>query len=933
MKKTFLFFLACLLTIAGYAQPGSLDATFNIGTGVNSQVYALSVQSDGKIIAGGIFTSFNGTACNRIARLNTDGSLDTGFNLGSGFNNVIYALSAQPNGKILVVGNFTSFNGTTCNRIARLNADGSLDAGFNIGIGTGFDNDVRAFAVQSDGKIIVGGSFTSFNPPGPSRNRIVRLNTDGSLDASFNTGTGFSGGFVNALYIQSDGKIVVGGEFTSYNGTACNYINRLNPDGSLDAGFNFNIGTGFNNQVIAFAVQSDGKIIVGGRFTSFNPPGPPRNRIVRLNTDGSLDAGFNTGTGFSSDVLALAVQSDGKILVGGQFGDFNGVSQLVIARLNTNGSLDTGFASVLGNSVRALVLQLDGKVLVGGDFNNFNGNPNRIARLIGNTPIATSVFVSPSGNDANDGLTSGTAKATIGAGLTLVDEGGTVRIAAGTYNETVAVTKNVTFIPSDPVNVQNLTMNGAGKTLTLSAALRVSQVVALQAGNITTNGSLILSSSATGTALIDNFTSGYTGTITGNIQARVYVANANPGYRYFGSPVTGATTSFFGFNTFNYNESIVTTNMNNGWQAYTGALNPLAGYNVFQTTAGNETYTLTGTANTGTYDRNITRQVANGTLNPSAGFNALGNPYPSPISWSALNTLNSGVTTGTAWLFKTTALYAGQWASINSAGVGVNGATNMIASSQGFMVRKATAGTSNFTINNSVRSNVFANNGNYLRPQDYPLVRLKITNGEYADELVVYAQNGASDKFDIGFDTEKFGGASDRPYITTQSENQNVCIYATDNLERKLELPLTVRTNGNYYFEMSEKNKITEKVYLLDKLTSTLHDLSTPYSFTFTGTQSNRFVLVLGNDAQSTTLQQSPIQIWSSEKVVYTRFKDLSLAQSSQMDILNIDGKSVANDIKINALEQKHTLEVPTGIYIVRVRNAEGTTTQKIIIQ
>lgn len=373
--------------------------------------------------------------------------------------------------------------------------------------------------------------------------------------------------------------------------------------------------------------------------------------------------------------------------------------------------------------------------------------------------------------------------------------------------------------------------------------------------------------------------------------------------------------------------------MNNGWQAYTGALNPLAGYNVFQTTAGNETYTLTGTANTGTYDRNITRQVANGTLNPSAGFNALGNPYPLPISWSALNTLNSGVTTGTAWLFKTTALYAGQWASINSAGVGVNGATNMIASSQGFLVRKATAGTSNFTINNSVRSNVFANNGNYLRPQDYPLVRLKITNGEYADELVVYAQNGASDKFDIGFDTEKFGGASDRPYITTQSENQNVCIYATDNLERKLELPLTVRTNGNYYFEMSEKNKITEKVYLLDKLTSTLHDLSTPYSFTFTGTQSNRFVLVLGNDAQSTTLQQLPVQIWSSEKVVYTRFKDLSLAQSSQMDILNIDGKSVANDIKINALEQKHTLEVPTGIYIVRVRNAEGTTTQKIIIQ
>ncbi len=564
---------------------------------------------------------------------------------------------------------------------------------------------------------------------------------------------------------------------------------------------------------------------------------------------------------------------------------------------------------------------------------------------IGTMPAVTSVFVSSTGSDSNDGLTAGTPKLTIANALTTVNEGGTVNIATGNYAEIISVTKNVTFATTGTVFVGNITMNGTGKTLTLPNPLQVGSVN-LTAGTLASGGNLILTSNALGTGIIDDFSGGFTGNITGNIQVQRYVGNANVGYRYFGSPVTGATASQFGFSTFNYNESSATTNMNNAWQAYSGILNPLAGYNVFQTTAGNQTYTLTGTMNTGTFNMNVTRQVANGNVNPSAGFNALGNPYPSPISWTALLGLNSGVTTGSAWLFKTTALYAGQWASLNSVGVGTNGATNMIASMQGFMVRKATSGTSNFTINNSVRNNVLTNNGNYLRNLNFPLVRLQLTNGQFADEMVVYAQDGATDNFDMGFDTEKFGGASDRPFICTKSENQNVSIYATDELKKGITLPLNVRTNGAYYFQITEKTKLNEKVYLLDKNTNTLHDLSTPYNFNFIGTQNDRFFLVIEkiiinpvdtdivtNPTNNTVVKPST-EVWSNEKSIYTRFSSVELAQESTLEITTLEGKTLVNDLKCKSISEKHTFEyLPTGIYLARVKNAQGVITKKISIQ
>lgn len=354
---------------------GSMDAGFSTGTGINGAVACLDVQADGKIIVGGGFTSYDGIVRNRIARANTDGTADAAFCHEAGANDIIYAIALQSDGKILIGGSFTTYGGTACNYITRLNADGSPDATFNSG-GTGANTLVRYIAIQPDGKILIGGIFTSYN--GTSRNYIARLNSNGSLDTGFNPGTG-ANSHVYSLAIQSDGKILIGGDFTSYNGTARNYIARLNTDGSLDTGFN--PGTGANSYVNAVSVLSDGKILIGGNFTSYN--GTTRFHIARINADGSLDTGFNPGTS-NGLVNALAVQPDGKILVTGGFSLYNGTSRNRIARVNADGSLDTGFNPGTGanNQIRTLALQADNTILIGGTFTTYNGTArNFIARL------------------------------------------------------------------------------------------------------------------------------------------------------------------------------------------------------------------------------------------------------------------------------------------------------------------------------------------------------------------------------------------------------------------------------------------------------------------------------------------------------------------------------------------------------------------------
>ena len=318
---------------------GTRDTAFttNTGTGTGTgfnPVYSIAIQSDGKILIGGAFLTFNGATVNRIVRLNSDGTRDTSFttNTGTGFNGTVESIAIQSDGKILIGGGFATFNGITVNRIVRLNSDGTRDTAFTTNTGTGFNNSVYSIAIQSDGKIICGGDFFTYS--GSSVKSIVRLNSSGTLDTTFttNTGTGFNSQ-INSIAIQSDSKIIVGGYFTTFNDVTVNRIVRLNSNGTRDTTFTTNTGTGFSSTVFPIAIQSDGKLFIGGSFTTFN--GVTVNRIVRLNSDGTRDTSFttNTGTGFNGTVFSIAIQSDGKIICGGLFTGFNNINRTRIARI------------------------------------------------------------------------------------------------------------------------------------------------------------------------------------------------------------------------------------------------------------------------------------------------------------------------------------------------------------------------------------------------------------------------------------------------------------------------------------------------------------------------------------------------------------------------------------------------------------------------
>ena len=340
---------------------GTFDGSFNIGNGLNGRVNAIQVQSDGKVLVGGEFTQYSGVFHNRIMRLNFDGSTDSSFWFGDGFNNSVISIQIQSDGKLLMGGDFSSYDNVSRNRITRLNSNGSIDNTFNIG--TGFNGRVETIQIQSDGKILVGGTFSSYN--GTTSNKIIRLNSDGSVDNTFNIGTGFNSDVIS-IQIQSDTKILVGGEFTEYNGTTSNKIIRLNSDGGIDN--TFNVGTGFNDDVETIQIQSDGKILVGGLFTEYN--GTTSNGLIRLNSDGSVDDTLYIGTGFDGSVLTIQIQSDGKILVGGGFQGYSGTTSNHITRLNSDGSIDDTFGGGCDSDVYVILLKSDVTLFVGGDFSN-----------------------------------------------------------------------------------------------------------------------------------------------------------------------------------------------------------------------------------------------------------------------------------------------------------------------------------------------------------------------------------------------------------------------------------------------------------------------------------------------------------------------------------------------------------------------------------
>jgi len=371
---------------------GSVESTFTGLSGAVDafpQIYALAIQSDGKILVGGFFSSFNGTPRYNIVRLNPDSTIDPSFDPALGTYGSVRALLIQPDGKILIGGNIQAVNGVARGRIARLNSDGTLDPSFDPGLGA--DSTIYALAQDAAGNVFVGGAFELFN--GVFRLGLAKLGPTGVLDPGFNQ-TG--GGYVVRAIAPPDGSggIVIGGTFTSYNGQIARRIARVNlTTGALDPGFNTG-GFGFNGPVYTLQLAPDGKYYAGGGFTTFN--GGQRQRVIRLTSEGFLDPTF-AGPTINNTVSTLALQH-GKVFVGGAFTSPPGQ----IVRLTSSGALDSTFATGTGidispvnayldlPEVTALAIQADNKLLIGGIFNRYNGVPRIcLARLTATVVVPT----------------------------------------------------------------------------------------------------------------------------------------------------------------------------------------------------------------------------------------------------------------------------------------------------------------------------------------------------------------------------------------------------------------------------------------------------------------------------------------------------------------------------------------------------------------
>lgn len=396
MKTFRLFLLLTCLATHGFGQNMILDTTFHTGSGFDDWVMSTVIQNDGKILCGGLFTEYNGTSANHIVRLNPDGSMDAGFDIGTGFDETVYVITIQDDGKILVGGNFTAYNGTGVGRLVRLNEDGSMDESFQNNLA--FNLRVDEILVQNDGKLLVCGFFTSY--AGSSRMKLARLHPDGSLDQDFNHNIN-SPSSIRGMAIQEDGKIVIGGMFSHHNtdGIITSNIARLHPNGLLDSTFNAGTGTDYNG-VSDIAIQDDGKLVVGGTFNLMN--GVESNFIARLTPDGDLDPGFSTGAGFNTYVTTVQVLDDSRILAGGGFTHFNNALSTRFAMLNPDGSIDHEF--IVGSSfsyqdVQSLSIQDDGKIIAGGKFSSYRGQEaHNIARLMAASPVGVESEVASTEN-------------------------------------------------------------------------------------------------------------------------------------------------------------------------------------------------------------------------------------------------------------------------------------------------------------------------------------------------------------------------------------------------------------------------------------------------------------------------------------------------------------------------------------------------------
>jgi uncharacterized delta-60 repeat protein len=332
------------------------------------------------LYVGGNFTTYDSQPASRIIKLNDDGTQDFSFVYGTGFDGVVWDVLEQPDGKIVVVGAFTVYNTIPAAGIIRLNPDGTRDSSFVYGTGfTGLTGQAISIARQSDGKLIVGAQATSYN--GNPMSTIVRLNPDGSFDNTFAltivTVPATEYIFPDRIVVDTDDKFFVSwgigsssSQF-SVNGNTSGYpIYKFNADGTTDTSFT-SLDSSVVYRVYDIIIKPDGNILTCGQRS-----------VKQYTSTGVIDPGFNipiVGPSGTNTVQSLKIDETGNILIGGNFSDINGIlSYNNVARLQSDGTVDNTFIQGTGFSTPGPILKISetstNKFYLGGSYVYYNSS-------------------------------------------------------------------------------------------------------------------------------------------------------------------------------------------------------------------------------------------------------------------------------------------------------------------------------------------------------------------------------------------------------------------------------------------------------------------------------------------------------------------------------------------------------------------------------
>jgi uncharacterized delta-60 repeat protein len=934
---------------------GLVDAPFSQNTGADRSVFAVAVQADRKVILGGEFGYFNWSIRNGITRLFPNGQVDPSFQVGNGIDGVVKAIVLQSDGKILVGGCFQSFNNLPRRSLIRLNPDGSLDLSFNPGTAT--PDTIFALAVQKNGRILIGGDFSSFS--GIPSAGLIRLLPNGNWDNSFSVGTGFDGP-VRAISIMRDSLVFIGGAFSEMNGNGLRRgIVRLDLNGGYIPIHNSGIGLDANGTVYSIAIQKDRKVVLGGLFNAYN--GNPSTNLVRISPSGEWDNGFIPGNAAQGPVYDLLIDSvKNTILAVGDFAGNKAIGRNSIVRIKSNGSKDgtSGSGKGAGGAIFSAEPDSGNAILIAGDFDSFDETGrNRVARLE-DTEVTTTTW---NGTEWDFGTPDSSLNATIagaysGSGFDCQDfiiqagkvfqPSSQVRSFGAVQSNSQLITGQISLTGSSSQVIQgyfqDLTLDNSNGS-SLSGLTQIRGTLKLQAGTLTTGGNLTLTSTAASTARVASIEPG--AGITGNVTVRRFVPGSVAGWHFMGVPVSGQTQSDWSDNftllpnfIFFHNESgsVNIDDQVNGWEFATGPLEVGKGYRVFLNQSffnGNPVIDNTGPLVTGNHPFNIS--VSPGGFD-GGGWNFLSNPFACEVDWHGFS---KNLISGQLHYWNNN-----QYGSYSEGtGLGVNGGGRYIPSFQGFFV-KATGSGASLSVPESAKPLV-PQNPTFLRVQaDVPgdVVRMILRGpGSEKDESAIRWMPEANGYFEPEYDADKLinPGLS---FFSTTSDGRRTAIQARNFQQAdSLLLGYEASTFGPHFLEIhiGEEMFQNRDWLLRDNMTGFEYPLTADMLHPFEVQEgleimNFRFTLVVKDPPVGLSPRTKVPSIFLYPNPARQMVEISGLPSPADYFIQDGYGKKVAQGHWEKGGRKALSIEgLPSGMYFLEMKGEFGKVTRKLIIE